>query len=644
MVPTAAAATTAGLGKLDRVLFGLIIVPLLIYCLWTKWAVTTSTISLGNSALIDFLRLNGAYYAMMAVWCGLMLKPDKGLSVIRIFILFATLYFAATDLSYSAAVYYTGSLAPFDVSYYSAQAVGKLPFSISTTELLTLVVLPVIFIATTLWKLRRIYQTGSDWKPYSSAILLLLLCAAIPPLNTTAEANLFRPSYIYQIAEFTEKKTILAQAIATEEYSTKALSITANTEQHPNIVIIALESVGAQSTGLYNPDRTAVTPNLNALAQTSLVAKQAYTVVPHTSKALVAINCGITPNFMHPVFESTFGTHQPCLPALLDQQGYATAFFQSPTEHFENRRGTVTKMGYQHFVANEQLDHNGFQMVNYFGYEDDILLQPSKQWLQQQDAPFMAFYLTGTTHHPYWVPDSLEQQAFEPEDEEFNDYLNAVHYLDRFVGKLIQQYRDTGHYDNTVFVIVGDHGESLGQHFRMQHNVNLYQEVMQVPLLIHSALLPPPLQAPKLASQLDIVPTLLTLAGYEPNRTMEGFNLLDPAQARKYAMSDCWYDDWCMASTDGGFKYIHNFDEKQDELYDLNADPLELHNIITQHPQWASEQRQALLQLKARNRQQWHGFLSSQDAHYWDKRDATLGTPIGLMQMAQDDPRLQPSN
>lgn len=630
------------LHTIDRFLFWLLIVPIMAYCLWTKWAVTSTAIPLDAFGLMDFFRLNGAYYVLMTLWCALMLKPDRGLWLLRGLVILTVLYFAATDMSYSAAIYYTGALAPYDVSYYAASSVGKLPFSIPTTEFLTLLVLPLVFLSSVLWKLRRLsLNATTEWKRYSLAFVLLLTCTAVRPLSPDVEANLVRPSYIYQIAEFTERKSIWPQAVAASEAIISAqplplLQLTPTREQHPNVVIIALESVSAQATGVYNPARRDVTPYLNALAANSLLAEQAFTVVPHTSKALVAINCGIEPSFMHPIFESTFGTYQRCLPELLRQQGYDTAFFQSPTEHFENRRGTVQNLGFQTFMANEQLDPTGFQLVNYFGYEDDILLQPSQQWLSQRKGPFMAFYLTGTTHHPYWTPDSLPAQTFEPEDKHHNQYLNAVHYLDRFISKLIRQYQDAGLYDNTIFVIVGDHGESLGQHSRMQHNVSMYQEVMQVPLIIHAPSMLTAATTP-LASQVDIVPTLLALSGFEPTRSLPGYNLLD--QHRSTAIANCWYDDWCMASTDGKLKFIHNYDEKRDEVFDLRIDPLEQHNVIARYADWADEQRQALHAQQERNQAQWHQFLSAQNEDYWDQRDATVGTPIGLIALPEDDPR-----
>lgn len=354
----------------------------------------------------------------------------------------------------------------------------------------------------------------------------------------------------------------------------------------------------------------------------------------------MAINCGQQPYPRHPIFESTYGLDAPCLPQLLKQQGFRTAFFQSPTEHFENRRELVKKLGFDEFFPGDDMNRDGFQLANYFGYEDNIMLPPSENWLRQQKAPFFAFYLTGTTHHPYWVPERYGFREFVKNDPERNRYLNAVHYLDQFTRNLIAQYKQAGQYENTVFVIVGDHGESLGEHSRMQHNASLYQEVMQVPLLIHA----PGLNlrgTTGLASQLDILPSALQLLGFQWQGNLEGMALAGTGQQRETAVAGCWYDNWCLARTDGRHKYIYNFNQKAEELYDLQQDPQERTNIAAEHPAQVKQWRDQLLDRHQQQLLRWHGYLAKQNDDYWDNRGETLGTPGKLLQLAQDDPRQQ---
>ena len=77
----------------------------------------------------------------------------------------------------------------------------------------------------------------------------------------------------------------------------------------------------------------------------------------------------------------------------LKKVGYNTVFFQSPTEYFENRRGLANNIGFNGFFALEQMSTDGFELVNYFGYEDNIMLEPSREWLAKQESPFLEIQL-----------------------------------------------------------------------------------------------------------------------------------------------------------------------------------------------------------------------------------------------------------
>ena len=384
--------------------------------------------------------------------------------------------------------------------------------------------------------------------------------------------------------------------------------------------------------------RKAVTPFLNQLAENSLVYDRAYTVVPHTSKALAAVNCGTDPFFRHPIFESYLGTSQDCLADALKGAGYDSVFFQSPTEYFENRRGLVNHMGFDEFYAAEQMSSEGFELVNYFGYEDNVMLEPSKQWLEQQEGPFFAFYLTGTTHHPYWTPSRYENRDFsngESLPEEENQYLNALHYLDYFLADLIEQYKALGLYENTIFVLFGDHGESIQSHGRNQHNVSLYEETLRIPLIIHGpGVAPGRVEAP-VVTQADIMPTVLNLMGFHPQQKLSGQVVTAPGDsageaAQRAVYAACWYDDWCVARVDQQFKYIYNFREKPEELYDLRVDPLESVNLAEKYPQKVAVYRREALAFYENNLKHYHQYYSAIDPGYWDMKAATVSEKMRM--------------
>ncbi|NHB83873.1 sulfatase-like hydrolase/transferase [Tessaracoccus sp. HDW20] len=141
-------------------------------------------------------------------------------------------------------------------------------------------------------------------------------------------------------------------------------------------MLITLESQRATST--LPETRQPVTPFLDSLAEESLRPERGYSLLPHTSKSITAVTCGMAPPLDDENTEADPGSLPgKCLPELLAEQGYATAYFQTATEHFERRRGTTANFGYRDFFPVDEMSKAGFSKANYFGYEDDIMLGPS---------------------------------------------------------------------------------------------------------------------------------------------------------------------------------------------------------------------------------------------------------------------------
>ncbi|HJQ30335.1 MAG TPA: LTA synthase family protein [Rubrobacter sp.] len=361
------------------------------------------------------------------------------------------------------------------------------------------------------------------------------------------------------------------------------LQKTAQTEKK-NVVLIHLESVRARSTTPYNPGLDTM-PYLNELSKHSLMAQNAYTIVPHTSKAITAVNCGIDPHLDREITEAEpGGIPARCLPELLKEQGYNSVWFSSATEDFEDRRDLVENFGYDDFEPVESMSKKGFEKSNYFGYEDDIMLQPSKEWLEaHRNKPFLATYLGVTGHHDYRPIDRYGQIDYA-RDPALDHYLNEVRYLDFFVRNVINQYKALGLYDNTIFVIYGDHGEGFGEHDLNQHDNTIYQEGLKVPLIIHEpGRFQDGMRVQTLTDQVDILPTLFDLLGYKvTGGSYLGRSLLAPPDRYRILFFSCFDDYRCLASIQGSIKYIYFFGNQPDEVYNITYDPFEEHNIAGQ--------------------------------------------------------------
>ncbi len=448
--------------------------------------------------------------------------------------------------------------------------------------------------------------TTSSWKAPAVACLAAFAAGVVSVFpSATDVSNTFSRDAVVNIAltELTKpdfEREIQPSLVAGNQPTEATLLPTPGTDRR-NVAIVFLESTRARSATPYN-EELQTTPFLKELADEGLLAEYAYTIVPHTSKALVPAVCGVDPPLDTKNTESEPGVIPArCLPHLLGEQGYRTAFFQAATETWERRSQLVDNFGHEDFFPLESMDTEGFEEANYFGYEDDIMLEPSRRWLQKEpDRPFLATYLTVTAHHDYVVPERYGEEAFV-EDELLNDYLNTLRYQDFFLSNLVQQYKDLGLYEDTIFLVFGDHGEGFGEHGFFQHDNTIHNEGLRVPFVIHD----PErfeggerLETP--VNLLDVLPTTADLLGYDiGNGTYPGRSMLEPG-AERTLMASCYHENRCLASIQGNEKYIYYYGNQKDEFFDLARDPYEQENLISeQNPEKLAELRRELLTWRA---------------------------------------------
>lgn len=397
--------------------------------------------------------------------------------------------------------------------------------------------------------------------------------------DTPRQANATLPgTYAVITSMFAEDPLGVAQSL---DYSTGEAVLVPTKKPARNVVLILLESTRASATTPYNP-KLDTTPFLAELATKSIVAKHAYVVTPHTSKAIMTTGCGVDPYLSVEILEANqAGLPHRCMANLFARAGYSTAFFQSATQRFEKREGLVRNMGFEEFYPLETFDKKGFEEVNYFGVEDDVMLKPSMDWVGKQKDPFFITYLTLTPHHDYLAPTRYGRHQFAEEDE-FNRYLNSVRYVDHFVKNVIDGLKAQGVYEDTIIAVLGDHGEGFGEHKRFQHDKVIYEEGLTIPFIVHDPSRPELTRRVKApVSQRDLMPTLIELSQHKlVGGTLPGMSLLrDDIPTDRQLRSYCWSRNTCMALVQGRTKLIHFFGQQPDEFYDLDADPLEQHSL-----------------------------------------------------------------
>lgn len=358
----------------------------------------------------------------------------------------------------------------------------------------------------------------------------------------------------------------------------------------PNVVVIMFESLNWKSSDVYAPGRN-TTPFLEKIAKDSLVIDRQYAVLPHTSKAIVSILCGMTPYPGNKRIESTPGIlPKQCMAHVLRGQGYRTAYFQ-PAMDFEERSQLVKNMGFETFRGLNDLKTEGFEKTSYFGREDKIMVGPSLEWVDSvKGQPFFLAYMTLASHHNYVTPQSFPRTAYPETDPDHVNYLNAIRYLDDVVREIVEGFGKRGLLDDTVFLIVGDHGEAFAEHARRQHDLIMWEEGLRTAALIYApGVLPNPGRIEGVRSHLDLVPTVVDLLGLTPkNGSFEGSSLFRPAPEGRKLFHSCWFNNQCGAVREGAVKTIYHFESQPMEVYDVFADERELSDLAGKEPYGAA--------------------------------------------------------
>ena len=166
-----------------------------------------------------------------------------------------------------------------------------------------------------------------------------------------------------------------------------------------------------------------------------------------------------------------------------------------------------------------------------------------------------------------------------------NFYDNGVLQFDSYVGRLLSTLGQKGYLDDALVVVTGDHGEMLGEHGLLAHGVGVHEPVLNIPLLLARYGYQAPARLPqrKIASQIDIAPTILAELGLPIPPTWAGEPLQRPDRQRPIYFQQVGeaglYED---RGTEGVLKYWHNFRTGEDFLFDIEKDPQETRNLAKQ--------------------------------------------------------------
>jgi len=377
-----------------------------------------------------------------------------------------------------------------------------------------------------------------------------------------------------------------------------------------NVLILTLDTTRADHFGCYGFEN-AHTPRMDAFAaDRAVLFEQPISPVPITLPSHVSIFTGTFPVF-HGVHDNDgffVDDELTTLAEILSAEGYATGAIVGafPVDsQFNLDQGFDTyNDAFQEDWTQTEVEERTALSFGFVERKAHRVNSAAFRWLDEHsDGPFLLWMHYFDPHQPYG--------ALPPYDTMFaNGYDGEIAFVDECFGELLDDLEIRGLIDNTVIVVVGDHGESLNEHGEPTHASFIYDATQRVPLII-AAPGDGVVRGGRVKSQvrtIDVAPTVLDLLDLPAHIDMQGVSLV-PAMNNPLLTLDLptmleshfsqYHFKWAPLRglrTDQ-YKFIL---APRPELYDLQDDPGELYNLATTRPDLVAEMDQLLDELVSR--------------------------------------------
>ncbi len=381
-----------------------------------------------------------------------------------------------------------------------------------------------------------------------------------------------------------------------------------------NVLLVTFDTTRADHFGCYG-SAGARTPNVDALAAEGVRFARAFSAIPLTTPSHSTIMTGKYP-IAHGVRDNgmfVLSERQETLAEILGARGWATA---AAIGAFPLTRKFGIHQGFDLYD-----DHISQQFENFQGqralpkaslfFDERRAAQVNEAlfpWLEEHHrSRFFVWAHYFDPHHPQAPP--------PPYDQLFAGdlYAGEIAYADESLGNLLGRLKQLGVYDRTLVVFTADHGEGLGEHRELTHSMQLYNTTLHVPLIVRvpggraGGVVETPV------GTVDILPTILEVLGVPTPKGVQGRSLAqelsaaeltvgepparsaatEPAVLYAETLSPRLGYGWgeMRALYSGGRKYVFG---PRPELYDLDADPRELRDLVAIEPETAERMQRQL--------------------------------------------------
>ncbi len=373
----------------------------------------------------------------------------------------------------------------------------------------------------------------------------------------------------------------------------------------PNIIFFQIESCRPDLIDMIHQG-VEVTPNLNRLARAGTRFTKAYAPGTHTSLSNVSIPTSLCAlrSPMLALYRADDPQPRTMISDVLKPLGYDTAWISSDFEGWAGMRDYIMTSNLDVFI-----DATTMQQP---AHGENVVLEPDTNTFTramdfiggelQKKRPFYLTLSLSDSHFPY--VSSLHKNWFQPcgvpdgcsifdypesaTDQIRNSYLNSIRGIDILLGELMAFLHERGADEHTIIVVYGDHGESFYENNVLSHGNLPYDPSARTTLVMYGKNYFAPQAEEYPTSLIDVVPTVLARIGVPHHPNFQGTDVL--ASSRPPVESRAVYihvdgrinGDGIVAA--GRWKYFTDNGSGATYLYDLAADPGELHNLTSSQP------------------------------------------------------------
>ena len=319
----------------------------------------------------------------------------------------------------------------------------------------------------------------------------------------------------------------------------------------PNIVIFIIESMGREYWGELNKNRNiknfeSFTPFLDSLSKHSLIFPNAFSTSRKSIHAMPSILAGV-PSF-ETAYTSSYYSRQKLesIVSISNALGYDTSFLHGAKNGSMGFQGFANTLGYDNYYGRDEFNDDN-EYDGFWGIWDEPFLQFSKSILDNKNEPFLATIFTITSHEPYIIPVKFEGVF----DKGYLPIHKCVGYTDYSIGQFFKSIEKSSWFENTIFIFTSDHtNQSYFKYY--QSTVNRFAS----PLLIYKKSSDFKGTDSRLASHLDIYPTVAELIGYKKPFRSWGRSLLSSKNESAFTIN--YFGGGAYLSMDENFICVYD--------------------------------------------------------------------------------------